>query len=172
MGKRGRRRALCENKKDEDESYYYDDSFDEHANLKNTTNIENIYSKTEEKLFKLCKDYAHKCDHLKYIGPSDIRRFDNEYSDYIGFHASCAPIVVEFLECALKLLIDEYKNLNNYDRREASEDRRFASKDRREASKDTALPYTAKPYIQDQYDLYLESFKYQLCIKLSKYYTK
>ena len=53
MGKRGRRRALCENKKDEDESYYYDDSFDEHtANLKNTTNIENIYSKTEENLFK------------------------------------------------------------------------------------------------------------------------
>ena len=94
MGKRGRRRALCENKKDEDESYYYDDSFDEHANLKNTTNIENIYSKTEEKLFKLCKDYAHKCDHLKYLGPSDIRRFDNEYSDYIGFPASCAPIVV------------------------------------------------------------------------------
>ncbi len=151
MGKRGRRRALCENKK-EDESYYYDDSFDEHTNLKNTTNIENIYSKTEEKLLKLCKDYAHKCDHLKYIGPSDIRRFDNEYSDYIGFHASCAPIVVEFLECALKLLIDEHKNLNNYDR--------LPSKD------------TAKPYIQDQYDLYLESFKYQLCIKLSKYYTK
>ena len=159
MGKRGRRRALCENKKDEDESYYYDDSFDEHnANLKNTTNIENIYSKTEENLFKLCKDYAHKCDHLKYIGPSDIRRFDNEYSDYIGFHASCAPIVVEFLECALKLLIDEYNNLNNYDRR-------FASKD-------TDLPYTTKPYIQDQYDLYLESFKYQLCIKLSKYYAR
>lgn len=143
MGKRGRRRALCENKKnDEDESYYYDDSFDEHnANLKNTTNTENIYYNTEENLFKLCKDYAHKCDHLKYIGPSDIRRFDNECSNYVGFHASCAPIIVEFLECALKILIDEYKKFNNYD-------------------------------IQDQYDLYLESFKYQLCIKLTKYYTK
>ena len=142
MGKRGRRRALCENKKkDDEESYYYDSSEEQYTKSNVTTHDGNIYNTTEEKLFELCKDYTHKCDHLKYIGPSDIRRFDNECYEYIGLHAYCAPIVVEFLECALKILIDECKKLKIFCK------------------------------LEDQYDICLESFKYQLCIKLSKYYT-
>ena len=161
MVKRGKRRAIYENKnkKNNDDEFYYESVDDKNANLKNTSShTENIYLDTEENLFKLCKDYAHKCDHLKYIGPSDIRRFYNECSDYVGYNASCAPIVVEFLECALQILIDEYKKIDK---------RRLL---RLGASKESSVP-EAPPSIQDQYDLYLESFKYQLCIKLSKYYT-
>lgn len=141
MGKRGRRRALCENAEEDD--YYCNDSISDEQNNNINTNIENanIDNITDDKLFQLCKDYTQKCDHLKYIGPADIRRFDNEYMEHLNVHVYCAPIIEEFLDCALFILNNEYKQHN-------------------------MLMWGSK----EEYENILESFKYQLCIKLSKYY--
>lgn len=141
MGKRGRRRTLRENAEDED--YFLNDSIndDESSTMNVIIHNEDVDNVTDEKLYQLCKDYTRKCDHLKYIGPSDIRRFDNEYMAHMNVHVYCAPIIEEFLDCALNILFDEYKHYK-------------------------ILMWGS----EKEYKQILESFKYQLCIKLSKYY--
>jgi hypothetical protein len=152
MGKRGRRRALYKNEKkhsENEDEFYYKNLEEESKTIEcSDYNIDQIERNTNRILSELCKDYRGMCDCLKYIDSSDIRRFVIDHKKYTEMDAWCAPVLDEFLECAIYILMKENKKM----------------------TKISGGKYYDETF--DNYDVCLKSFRFQLCLTLSKYYIR
>ena len=148
MGIRGRRRETAKGAAEDAECVEYDESSSVDGEEGRFIPLSLIEADTDDSLIRLCEDFRKSSDYLTFIGASDIRTWIRDYHKYSNKDARCSAILNQFLECALKILEDEDIYANTCS----------------EPKESLNIPY-------GEYNRVLGSLRYQLCMKLTKYYV-
>lgn len=145
MGIRGRRRETARGAAEEEVENENNTDTDGEGNPK-TVPWSLIESDTDDTLTKLCEDFRKDCVYLRYVCAGDLRVWVSDYRKYANKDARCGWLLNDFLECAMAIL--------------AEEDTRYCSEPRESLN----IPY-------GEYSRILGSLRYQLCMKLTKYFV-